>query len=192
MIKKELSKNIYSELIIGKFINKEIYDKKINLLIENELFKEIDMNILDYENLYLNLGYRLDKQNNSYYLYKEDVRINDEFKFEKIKVSFKEYVFLLCIIRYLNDLKIDINTTIMNKDNGIPFEIIHNMFKIEETDKYFTILDTTEISETSFKDLLLNRNIFYENKNGNYFLSSIGLDFLKFIENEGKSINNVD
>lgn len=183
---KLLSKEIYNELILGKYINEDVYSLESGTFVTNKLFVEIDKNINEYEDLYENIGYKLDSAEGYFYLIDES-KDNDDNYINKVQL--KEYVLLLSIFRYLQERNIPIEN-FANEHVGVQSKILDEMF---ETVKYGKLFEMSEINtKKPLQDVLMKQNIIFLNKKNNYCLNSVGKSFRDMILEEGKKINKED
>ena len=113
----KLSQNIYSELIIGKYINQQEINEK-NIKIDSELFIEIKSNFTDYENMYNNLGYSLLSGDsfNYYYLKKQSIFT---FSQDLIKMLFKvlmaSFIMVLFILNFDQTQSVYVNADALSR-----------------------------------------------------------------------------
>jgi len=175
-----LSTSIYNELIKGKYLNKDIFDIKLENVIPNELYIETEKNYEEYVDFFKKMGLKLEQQNNSFYL----ERHTDSEEIDKNIL--KQYVILSIIIRHLQDKRIPI-TNFKDSKIGISEDIIEDSKK----NQYSTdLLKQSDISNTakSFIYILERKNIVYKNHKSNYVLTNIGEYFLDYIFDIGKNI----
>jgi len=178
----KLSEEVYIQLIKGKYINKHNYDSISDILLDNELYKEILKNLSEYIELYKKIGLDLINENNAFYLM-ETKKSEEEIN----PLQFKEYILFLIIIKHLNNKKIEVSG-ITNYKIGIHKEIIEEIFTKQE---YISLLNAADIStiQNPLQKTLIEKNILYFNTKKNYVLSDIGISFLKYIENHGKELS---
>ena len=175
-------KEIYNELILGKYINKDIYSVENDSLISNPLFIELSTNFNDYFDTYEKIGFTLIEEAEYFYLIDEANNTDENYI---NKVQLKEYVLLISIIRYLIDHNISIDK-IINPKYGIQSSEIEPIF---ETDQYLKLFEMTEINtKKPLQDVLVKNNIIFLNKNKNYCLTNVGKSFVELLHSEGKSI----
>jgi hypothetical protein len=178
------SELIYNQLIQGKYINKDLFDKDKNILEDNILFIEIDTYFSDYQDFYLKIGMKLNKETEFIYL----SRIKDkEEEFNIDKQQYKQFFLINIIFRYLLNKNKSLDD-FKNKDIGISEDIIDNIFKEPEYSDFFEHAEITN-SNSPINLILEKRNIVYKNANDNYVLTNIGISFLNKIEQVGANIN---
>jgi len=178
------SELIYNQLIQGKYINKDLFDKDKNTLEDNILFIEIDTYFSDYQDFYLKIGMKLNKETEFIYL----SRIKDkEEEFNIDKQQYKQFFLINIIFRYLLNKNKSLDD-FKNKDIGISEDIIDNIFKEPEYSDFFEHAEITN-SNSPINLILEKRNIVYKNANDNYVLTNIGISFLNKIEQVGANIN---
>jgi len=174
-----ISKEIFSQLIKGCYINKDIIDTDTNIIEDNNLYNEIDKNFQDYYNIYESLGYELKHEiDNFFYLYKET---DDELNIDRGQL--KEYILILLLIRYCLENKIPINN-LTSIDKGIEQKVAKSILTSE---KYKDILMVSELnSEHVFNTVLMNKNIIELNNKQNYIFTNIGKYILEYLIQEEK------
>lgn len=173
----QLSKEIYNQLITGRYINKTIIDENDNL-ISNNLFNELLTNLIEYNQTYLELGYKIQKNDNYFYLTTLEAIEDSENNVDKHLL--KEYVIIVVLFRFLLDNKIDMNKTLLKSSIGLNIELLTKLF---EGQKYLNILNVLELKNIDlriFDDFLVRRNILFKNSKGNLVLTDIGQEFLTY------------
>lgn len=173
----EKSQKLYPILIQGKYVNKLLYLKKEKRYQTNELYTEIELYFKEYKDLYENLGYILTKGKEYYYLI--SIETNNTLKQNQLK----EYISILCIIRYLQQNKIDIKI-LLEEDKGIDISLIKNIYTDNKLEQ---LLIMSEISnEKTLIDFLIKKQIVEINENDRYILTNVGKDLIEILKNEGK------
>jgi len=178
-----LSNEIYSELIKGRYINKHLYDVEMNKMIENNLYIELTVNNGEYIDLYKKIGLNLENDNNSFHL---ERLLDNSKEIEVDQQQYKEYILLTAVCMYMNINRLPLND-FKDFKIGINEELI---IKISKDEKIEDLLIQSDMSglQKLFYTVLESRNIVFKNKKDNYVLSDIGKDFLDLIETTGKDL----
>lgn len=188
-MKYKYSKEIYSQLIIGKHINKNIIDKVSFTLTDNQLYKELENHIDEYKTLYESIGFELINEDNSFFylLRKEDSNKDEETNVDKVQL--KEYVLMILIIRFYIETKKPIENLI-KLEKGITEKDFQDILKYE---KFQDLLISFELkSENIFLNQLISKNILEQNEKKNYVLTNTGQYFLNKLIDEAKKEVNED
>jgi|SaaInlLV_10m_DNA_4_1040232.scaffolds.fasta_scaffold00564_13 hypothetical protein len=183
----KLSQNIYSELIIGKYINQQEINEK-NIKIDSELFIEIKSNFTDYENMYNNLGYSLLSGDSfNYYYLKKQAEGLEEDELELDKNLIKEYVLSLCLCRQLLEEKKGLEP-LLNVELGVSKAYLDSFLKNQKYEDLFKAADISLEKSDPIFQILEKKNILIKNNSGNFIASNIFEDFIKYQEKIGKVI----
>ena len=176
------SQEIYKQLIIGKYINKSIYDKSIENTKINELYTEIDTYFEEYFDLYEKIGFKLIQGDTYFYLIDKEKDTEDNYI---NKVAFKEYIMLISIFKYCLDENISLDN-FQNPLYGIQWKDLEQML---EKDWFIKEKSMSEIqNQKPIHDILIKPNVIYLNVKNNLVLSDVGIHFYKMIKEEGKEL----
>ena len=172
MIDKVKSQEIYSELINGKVINNFIMlDGQLqqNPLYE-ELFKNYD---IVYQELYSNIGFELVMKQGFMFIRNMN---NDE---QLSDVALKIHALLTVLGRgvQIQGYEFEIMTT---HEAGINDRLI-KFIETEEMKEILTACGIKDSLEKAISNILVKRNIAYQNTKGSLVLSTAGKAFFKEI-----------
>jgi len=179
-----LSKQIYRELIVGKYINGTKLNDS-NIKVDNNLYIEISQNFNEYEKTYERLGYKLlqGEDFDYYYLRKEEIE-EEQTEQELDKILIKEYVLCLSLCRYLLDNKKGLEI-ILNNDLGVTRELLEDFLNDSKYQDIFQAAEITTEKSDPINQLLERKNILEKNKNNNYIGTEIFKDFVNYQEKLG-------
>jgi len=184
-MEKNKSIEIYSELIIGKYVNKSVINS-LNQFVDNPLYQEIDKDIYGYENFYDVIGYSLihNIEYGYFYLSKQTFVLDDEKELDKNVI--REYVLSVCLCRYVLDKRKSLSL-FFNPEEGLTAEDISDFL---QTKKFERIFMTSEINiqTNPIQTIFERRNIFLKNTSGNYIGTAIFKNFVDSQESLGKLI----
>ena len=166
----EYSKEIYSRLIRGSMINKNIYCEQTHSLMKNPLFIEIEENYDQYSLQYQMSGMKLVDSVSHFYL------ISDSFD-DKLKTGiqnkYKIYAAIVILVRYITQDMGKLFDYASNINYGFTNEEISAM---EEDTTYKHMLEKTRLKDTSgLIKILKDKDFIFETKNKKYVLSDSGL-----------------
>ena len=159
-----LSSKIFNILTKGQIINKTIYDKNKNEVVDNILFQEIIRNLDKYKEQYKRCGMELSFNGNYCYLM-ENVK-------DKEPIKTKIYVGIILLVRFSSHYISKNKTYIFDHNYGIKREDLKELSEIED---FKNIIKASQFSNIeAVVDLLCDRNILEENADGRYFLTDAG------------------
>ncbi|MBH5329795.1 hypothetical protein H9Q10_08950 [Eikenella sp. S3360] len=183
IINTQLSREIYRRLISGKTINRQVYDEKNGMLVDNELFGELSAKydgVDGYRTLYGNIGYELVLRPD--YAYLRDCGIpTDEGSETAAAVCAVLVVLGKTVVQ--NNYRFSLLTT---ADAGISEQLCRQTDQNEEMRdiQAACIKDAKTLWENAER-VLVRRDIAYINAKGNLVLSNSGQDFFNTAFKQG-------
>jgi len=175
---------VYNQLIQGKYINKDLFDKEKRLMTNNELYIEINTSFAEYQDFYLKIGMELNMEDDFFFLSKVKEK-EEEFIIDK--QQYKQFFLINIIFRYLLNKNRSLDD-FKNPNIGITEDIINEIFKEPEYADFFVHAEINN-SNSPMYQILEKRNIVFKNSEDNYVLTNVGISFLEKIEEVGANIN---
>lgn len=176
MIDKELSQQIYRELMNGRVINELVYRKDGSMQPDaryEELFNNYDS---DYRELYENIGYELVLKDS--FAFSRSLDEDDSYS----DVAMKIQSLLMIIARGIQELGYDFELLVTH-DAGVSDQLLEQV----ETDEKRDILLACGLKKSlidEVKNVLETRNIAYRNASGKLVLTAAGRGFFSEVFGE--------
>lgn len=172
MANTRLSASIFSELMNGRVINKEVIDNDSFKL--NPLFTEVMDNLVEYQKHYEMCGYHF--VDTADYIYIMDRNQKDELKTD---IAMKAQVLLLLIGKYLNNNNYSTHK-ISSLSAGLTMADISAIQSMPDTEELLERTDMKSELFANIKNILVDRYILLEKTSTqSYVLSAIGRQFFE-------------
>lgn len=171
------SKEIYSELIKGKMINRYTYSTKEHALVTDLLFTELRENVDGYTFQYKMIGHELIDKGDYFYLVNRPAE-----KSPTQEAKAKLHAALICIVRLITHEKGKLFEYLTNVNYGLSIEDLD----IDDLpDSYSLILDKAKFKgvEDALK-FLYDKKLLLKTNRDKYILSSSASDIIESIVNK--------
>lgn len=171
------SKEIYSELIKGKMINRYIYSSKEHALVTDELFTELRENIEGYTFQYKMIGHELVDKGDYFYLVNRPAE-----KSPTQDAKAKLHAALICTVRLITHEKGKLFEYLTNVNYGLSIE---DLTIDDLPDSYALILNKARLKgiEDALK-LLHEKKLMMKTNKDRYILSTSASDIIENIVNK--------
>lgn len=175
------AKTLFKSLTGGEVINKHVVDTKSGTVIHNPLFTELMRCESEYTKHYHMMGYHLKNAGDYFYLYDNDVNIDDK-QSSKTKI----YAAIILLVRYITQEKRYLYDVLTDEHYGVSKEDLSGMMKDTQ---YSHILISSKLDNVDgMLKVLKQRQLVFELPSQKFILSDAAKHIVEDVINQNSNL----